>query len=639
MNLRRKMDARSQNEKGKDAETVKKLFSLLLALLLMLNAVSALALDFPENLKNEATFETFEEAEANAPAFMAETVYGNPDRAYAKNPVLDGYPEGTTYIYRSANLYGGGTAAPKLNTTVVVFAGEALADKDAAKAYLDKLGVLAEIDKMIGSVVLVTPIGEAWGEADAAAFAALQKAFLAQQASAAEDGSTVYYPEGEYFGCYGEQYVIGVDGGASFVYDFIASNADVAGTVAGVLLIGGEQSAKAAVALPAYLVGASDAAVENFKAVNEVTDQDGIRFYRASKPAQCVFAAEAGKEPAAYVADAFANLFARVMRLSATNGTLPYSIVNRCAIIDGKTVQDVYVTFHDEDRFSDVKCSNGEYLDVWYEALPAEVLDGTAEEHSVPLILCLHGMGDDPLMFIYNQGLVELAGEERVALVSPFHQDVFWVQVGTGWNFEDGIEATVMPMLVKYMLDEYPALDPARVYITGYSMGGWATQKSLYGDPRLFAAVVPMSGMGQTPTEEQAAEVAKYDLPILITTSTQDLSSVYDAEAGGIGATHQETLNKFLAYNDMAQLEYDFAAYPMSGFKADTAFDRVLNEEYANHTWYLNNKAGVPMVGLSITEGLVHSLYPEFAKIMWDYARHFSRNLETGEVIYNPNAD
>ena len=619
---------------------MKKTLCLLLALLLALSAVSALALDFPENLKNEATFETFEEAEANAGAFLAETAYGNPDREYVKNPVLDGYPEGTTYIYRSANLYGGGTAAPKLNTTVVVFAGEKLADKDAAKAYLDKLGVIAEIDRMIGSVVLVTPAGEAWGEADAAAFAALQTAFLAQQASGrTEEGATVYYPEGEYFGCYGEQYVIGVDAGASFVYDFIASNADVAGTIAGALLIGGEQNAAVAIPLPAYLAGASDAAVEAFKAANEVTAQDGIRFYRESKPAQCVFAAEAGKEPAEYVADAFARLFAQVMRLSATSGTLPYSIVNRCAIIDGKTPQDVFVTFHDEDRFSNVKCSNDDYLDVWYEALPAEVLDGSAPEHSIPLILCLHGMGDDPLMFIYNQGLLELAGAERIALVSPYHQNVFWVQVGSGWNFEDGIEATVMPMLVEYMLEEYPALDPARVYITGYSMGGWATQKTLYGDPRLFAAVVPMSGMGQTPTEEQAAEVAKYDLPILITTSTQDLSSVYDPEAGGIGSAHQETLNKFLDYNDMAQLEYDFEKYPMSGFQADYTFDRTLNEEYLNHTWYLNNEAGVPMVGLSITEGLVHSLYPEFAKIMWSYAQHFSRDLETGAVIYDGLAE
>ena len=622
---------------------MKKLICLLLAGLMALSAFGAWALDFPENLKNEATFETFEEAEENSLAYMAETVYGNPDKTYVKHPALADYPAGTTYIYRSANLYGGGTAAPKLNTTVAVFAGEALADKDAAKAYLDKLGVIAQIDKMIGSIVLITPIAGEYGEADAAAFAALQTAYTAQQTSGrTEEGLTEYYPEGEYFGCYGEQYVIGVGAGAAFAHDYIAGNADVAGTIAGMLLIDGDMKAdgEVAIALPAYLVGASDATVEKYKAANEVTAQDGIRFYRESKPAQCVFVAEAGKDAAEYVADAFANLFARVMRLSATGGTLPYSLVNRCAIIDGKTPQDVYVTFHDEDRFANVKCSNDEYLDVWYEALPAEVLDGTAQEHSIPLILCLHGMGDDPLMFIYNQGLLELAGEERIALVSPFHQDVFWVQVGSGWNFEDGIEATVMPMLVEYMLEEYPALDPSRVYITGYSMGGWATQKTLYGKPQIFAAVVPMSGMGQTPTEEQAAEVAKYDLPYMLTTSTQDLSSVYDAEAGGIGATHQTQMNVFLGYNDMAQVEtFDFETYPLNGFEADYSFDRVLNEEYVNHTWYLHNEAGVPMVGLSVTEGLVHSLYPEFAKIMWSYAKHFSRDPETKAVIYDGLAE
>ena len=137
---------------------MKKLICLLLAGLMALSAFGAWALDFPENLKNEATFETFEEAEENSLAFMAETVYGNPDKVYVKHPALADYPAGTTYIYRSANLYGGGTAAPKLNTTVAVFAGEALADKDAAKAYLDKLGVIAQIDKMIGSIVLITPI-------------------------------------------------------------------------------------------------------------------------------------------------------------------------------------------------------------------------------------------------------------------------------------------------------------------------------------------------------------------------------------------------------------------------------------------------------------------------------------------------
>ena len=620
---------------------MKKKFCLSLSLLLAAtSSFGAMALDFPENTGNGETFESLAEAEANAPAFLQE-VYGNPEREYVKNPVLDGYPEGTTWIYRSPGLYGGSTAACKLNSTVVVFAPEHFEDNASARAFLDDLAIIPEIDGLIGSVVLVTPAGDTFTEADAEAFAALQTAFLAQQASNRTEESTVYYPEGEYFGCYGEQYVIGLGDGAAFAHEFIATNEALAGTIAGMLLIDGDmaEDAQVATAIPAYLAGASDATVEKYKAANGVdasVESDGFTcFYRESKPALKVIAAESGKEWADYVADGFTSLFDTVMRLSATGGTIPYSIVNRCAIVDGKTAQDVYVTFHDEDRFADVKCSNGEYLDVWYEALPAEVLDGTAPEHSIPLILCLHGMGDDPLMFIYNQGLVELAGKERVALVSPFHQNVFWVQVGTGWNFEDGIEATVMPMLVKYMLEEYPALDPSRVYITGYSMGGWATQKTLYGDPKLFAAVVPMSGMGQTPTEEQAAEVAKYDLPILITTSTQDLGSVFNAEVNGIGDVHQETLTKFLDYNDMAPLTFDFETYPLSGFKADIEFDRTLNEEYLNHTWYLKNEAGVPMVGLSITDGLVHSLYPEFANIMWDYAKHFSRNVETGEVVYD----
>ena len=48
---------------------MKKLLALLLCLMMILSASSALALDFPENLKNEATFETFEEAEASALAY------------------------------------------------------------------------------------------------------------------------------------------------------------------------------------------------------------------------------------------------------------------------------------------------------------------------------------------------------------------------------------------------------------------------------------------------------------------------------------------------------------------------------------------------------------------------------------------
>ena len=35
-------------------------------------------------------------------------------------------------------------------------------------------------------------------------------------------------------------------------------------------------------------------------------------------------------------------------------------------------------------------------------------------------------------------------------------------------------------------------------------------------------------------------------------------------------------------------------------------------------------------------KGMIHALYPEYARINWEFMKDFSRDLETGEVIYNP---
>ena len=44
-------------------------------------------------------------------------------------------------------------------------------------------------------------------------------------------------------------------------------------------------------------------------------------------------------------------------------------------------------------------------------------------------------------------------------------------------------------------------------------------------------------------------------------------------------------------------------------------------------------------VGLTVTEFLPHGLYPEYTKLAWDFVKHFSRDQETGEIIYNPCAE
>ena len=91
-----------------------------------------------------------------------------------------------------------------------------------------------------------------------------------------------------------------------------------------------------------------------------------------------------------------------------------------------------------------------------------------------------------------------------------------------------------------------------------------------------------------------------------------------------------------LGFNELPTVEYDFVTYPFVGFEADYKVTKVLNNEYKNTTWYICREDGAPMVGVAYTANLKHALYPQFGVIAWDWAKHFSRNQETGEIEYNP---
>lgn len=203
------------------------------------------------------------------------------------------------------------------------------------------------------------------------------------------------------------------------------------------------------------------------------------------------------------------------------------------------------------------------------------------------------------------------------------------------------IETEALAALVNYMLETYPALDPTRVYATGYSMGGGSTMKAILSSPDLFAAAVPMSpvtffGEVWVPSEEELAQFANIDLPVMLTASGADLPFTYDSVNDRILDALQGLVNQMLSINEMPAIQtFDFEANPFSGFRADRLVTRTLNNEYINRTWYLE-KDGVPLVALNLTEGLTHALYPEYGKVFWDFVKHYSRDAATGEIVYDP---
>ena len=625
-----------------------KILTLIFALIIFPGLVSAL--DYSGRQKNSSTFETLEEARVSSPIAVAD-LEGNSGRKFKSHPVLDGYPQGTTYIYRSPNLYGG-RAAARLNTDILVFVEKSFKNKDDAKNYLNDLGLIRIIDEAVGSVILVTPAdGKAFGPNDQKYYYALQTAIFAQKAGEGQGGpwgrGGTSYSDAEYFGGFGYTYVIGIDGGATYLNDYIAGTLDYVSRIAGMLLINGSMGVGRDVAglVPVYLVNAPKAVIKAYKKANRTnaysaTPDQKTYFDQALPLKKVVVTQQENPDIAAIIKDAYYNLFIKAMRVPVRISGLhsastpyqgygmdqaPLSLCERNAVINNVTKDGIHVIGRSEDRFNRVKTANGEYLQTWFEYLPEEVLNHTAPAGTVPLILANHGGGDDPRQFVEEIGLLPLAGAERFAMVAPEHQSVGQILTES------------LPLLVEYMLKTYPELDASRVYVTGYSMGGAATLRAINGKPSLFAAAVPMAAAGYTGTPEEAAKLHKARMPIMFTTSSFDLGGAFDQVNGNIAAGYQTLLNLFLGYNGMETIEpYDFKAWPVNGFKADYMIKVKVNGEYDNTSWVLNDKDNIPMVAVNYTMNLKHALYPEYGKIAWDFFRHYSRDQKSGNIIYNP---
>ncbi len=184
------------------------------------------------------------------------------------------------------------------------------------------------------------------------------------------------------------------------------------------------------------------------------------------------------------------------------------------------------------------------------------------------------------------------------------------------------------------MLETYPALNASRVYVTGYSRGGRTTMKAIMAAPEMFAAAVPMAAVQFNVTDEQLAHLHETRIPTMFLTSTGDSASCFDSTTYGMAQQLFDLMNIFADFNKVEPLSYNLEENPISGFKGDIEFHKLLNGEYMNHRWFVEDAEGVPMLGVSITEGLQHALYPAYGFLAWDYMEHFSRNTETYEITY-----
>jgi predicted peptidase len=114
-----------------------------------------------------------------------------------------------------------------------------------------------------------------------------------------------------------------------------------------------------------------------------------------------------------------------------------------------------------------------------------------------PLVICLHGSGGSVGA---SSVLARNAMREQYpafVMVPQAERPYVWAQANLGLHGgknDDSPEK--MPVLIKAILSliKTEAIDPARVYITGQSLGGIGSWGAIARHPELFAAAVPVCG-------------------------------------------------------------------------------------------------------------------------------------------------
>lgn len=149
----------------------------------------------------------------------------------------------------------------------------------------------------------------------------------------------------------------------------------------------------------------------------------------------------------------------------------------------------------------------GDWVEAEHDGLPYIIYGekSSSTDKKRPLIIALHGQSKAESNG--TQGWVVkplqpalLAEAPDAILVAPLCYQPFGAS-GRGWEKEPGDKTLA---LIDQLVADHP-IDPARIYIYGYSMGGGGTVHLMTERPDLFAAGIVMAGWPNV----QAAEILK----------------------------------------------------------------------------------------------------------------------------------
>lgn len=333
------------------------------------------------------------------------------------------------------------------------------------------------------------------------------------------------------------------------------------------------------------------------------------------------------------VLNAWDNLFSLYYRYSnkghtwytgARFGEYPYEFATYVMCDRMKLIQNVVE--------QDITGRGIKYL--WYEYLPEEYL----EMEMVPMVLLLHGHGNDPRTQAETSGFLDIASRERFIVVEAEWQGTF-PSGEYSWMGAEGIES-----LVRHLLAKYPQIDPSRIYAEGLSAGAINATALGVRASQIFAAVGAQSagvwdgnffGIDASDLLQEAVQKRGH-----VQTAYFSIAGLKD-EVVPFYTTEDWKSNSYFRAYQLYQTLNDVEVSSSPNMCCDSVFGIKLSSRKTftsehGHVFHMGDICSkhVPLMRLVAIEDFGHWNSAEATELMWDYFKHFSRNKSTGELIY-----
>ncbi len=270
-----------------------------------------------------------------------------------------------------------------------------------------------------------------------------------------------------------------------------------------------------------------------------------------------------------------------------------------------------------------------------YEYVPKGTL--SAAPKSVPLVIMMHGNGNDPRTQGESSGWPEVAAKNNIILTS------------IEWQGRTTQEKTVYPAIneagtmavLDRLLAKYPQIDPRRVYLTGLSAG--AMNSFAYGINNVsrIAAVEGSSAPFGPPTLMDAAKKVKANgnyLPVYSVAGNHDMYKplpVNDTPRSFYTAIRAFALLDDITVPDAPDLKVN----EMFGLKLDgPSGDKELWSDLGGTRAMmgtLSNTQGL-MIKLVALDPYGHWNYKPAATEIWAFLSRYRRDLTTGKLVITP---